>query len=242
VALYSALAGTWVILAVLLQAGARIHSAGFSAGVSPWTYLLNQTVMLVRYLRLAVWPNGLVVNYGWPRPLALVDVLPAALLIVALIALTGLALRRRPMLGFLGAWFFLTLAPTSSILPIATEVGAERRMYLPLIALVALALIGLARLATGSPAAALSRWRWSRSSRRSSAPRRSAQSRIRLAAWPGGNGAGAMADAVCRSGGRPRARGRRTARRGDRAPSPGGAVISASLLSPRRRAVQPGAG
>ena len=145
---YSALAATWVILAGLLQVGARIHSAGFSAGVSPWTYLLNQTIMLVRYLRLAVWPNGLVVNYGWPRPLALVDVLPAALLIVALIALTGLALRRRPMLGFLGAWFFLTLAPTSSILPIATEVGAERRMYLPLIALVALALVGVARLGT----------------------------------------------------------------------------------------------
>jgi len=143
---YCTLAATWVILAGLLQAGARIHSAGFSAGVSPWTYLLNQTIMLVRYLRLAVWPSGLVVNYGWPQPLVLVDVLPAALLIVALLALTGVGLWRRPMLGFLGAWFFLTLAPTSSILPIATEVGAERRMYLPLIALVALGLVGLAGL------------------------------------------------------------------------------------------------
>src|SRR6185503_14640413 len=35
-------------------------------------------------------------------------------------------------------WFFLTLAPTSSIMPISTEVGAERRMYLPLMAVVAL--------------------------------------------------------------------------------------------------------
>ena len=35
--------------------------------------------------------------------------------------------------------FFLTLAPTSSIVPIATEVGAERRMYLPLAALSVLA-------------------------------------------------------------------------------------------------------
>jgi Flp pilus assembly protein TadD len=149
--LYGALAATWVILAGLLQTGARIYSAGFSTNVSPWTYLLNQTVMLVRYLRLAVWPNALVVNYGWPRPLALVDVLPAALFIVTLVLLTGIALRRRPMLGFLGAWFFLTLAPTSSILPIATEVGAERRMYLPVMALVALALVGLARLATRFP-------------------------------------------------------------------------------------------
>ena len=39
-------------------------------------------------------------------------------------------LARRPHVGFLGAWCFITLAPTSSIVPIATEVGAERRMYL----------------------------------------------------------------------------------------------------------------
>ena len=58
-----------------------------------------------------------------------------------------------PRLGFLGVWFFLTLAPTSSILPIATEVGAERRMYLPLMALVALAVVGLSRRATSGPAA-----------------------------------------------------------------------------------------
>ena len=42
------------------------------------------------------------------------------------------------MLGFLGVWFFVTLAPTSSVVPIATEVGAERRMYLPLMALAVL--------------------------------------------------------------------------------------------------------
>ena len=49
------------------------------------------------------------------------------------------ALRRWPAAGFLGVMFFLTLAPTSSIVPITSEVGAERRMYLPLAALVVLA-------------------------------------------------------------------------------------------------------
>jgi len=34
------------------------------------------------------------------------------------------------------------LAPSSSILPLVTEVGAERRMYLPLAGLVALAVVG----------------------------------------------------------------------------------------------------
>jgi hypothetical protein len=40
----------------------------------------------------------------------------------------------------------MTLAPTSSIVPIATEVGAERRMYLPLISVVVLVVIGAVRL------------------------------------------------------------------------------------------------
>ena len=52
---------------------------------------------------------------------------------------TIVALVRWPAIGFLGAMFFLTLAPTSSVVPIASEVGAERRMYLPLAALTVLA-------------------------------------------------------------------------------------------------------
>jgi hypothetical protein len=148
---YGCLAATWLILAALVQTGARTYSAGFSTNVSSWTYLLNQTIMLVRYLRLAVWPGALVVNYGWPRPLTLGEVLPFALVIVALLVATLIALKRWPVVGFLGAWFFLTLAPTSSILPIATEVGAERRMYLPLMAIVTLAVVGFARLADRPP-------------------------------------------------------------------------------------------
>ena len=39
---------------------------------------------------------------------------------------------------------FITLAPSSSVLPIATEVGAERRMYLALAGAIALAVAGIA--------------------------------------------------------------------------------------------------
>jgi tetratricopeptide (TPR) repeat protein len=56
------------------------------------------------------------------------------------------ALFRLPTAGFLGAWILLTLAPSSSIVPIATEVGAERRMYLPLMALVASGVLAACRL------------------------------------------------------------------------------------------------
>jgi hypothetical protein len=65
------------------------------------------------------------------------------LFIGGLLIATVAAIRRWPLAGFLGVWFFVTLAPTSSFVPIATEVGAERRMYLPLLAVVALAVVAV---------------------------------------------------------------------------------------------------
>jgi len=56
-------------------------------------------------------------------------------LLIAFIATAWAIVRRQPW-GFLGGWFFATLAPSSSVLPLATEIAAERRMYLPLAALV----------------------------------------------------------------------------------------------------------
>jgi tetratricopeptide (TPR) repeat protein len=134
--LYSGLAATWLILVALVLSGPRSHSAGFSSGVTPWMYLLNQPAMLVQYLKLAFWPHGLVFDYGMPRAMTLNEALPYALVILACLAATAAAWRTRPALAFLGTWFFVTLAPSSTIIPIATEVGAERRMYLPLMAIV----------------------------------------------------------------------------------------------------------
>jgi tetratricopeptide (TPR) repeat protein len=75
--------------------------------------------------------------------LTLGGVWPYALFISVLLIATFVAMKRWPTLGFLGVWFFVTLAPTSSIVPIATEVGAERRMYLPLLAVIALAVVAV---------------------------------------------------------------------------------------------------
>jgi hypothetical protein len=144
--LYAGLSLSWLVVAVMMWSGPRVHSAGFSSGVSPWTYLLNQSVMIVRYLRLAFWPRDLVANYGWPVPIAFGEAVPYLLIVAGLVAIAAFFLARRPHWGFLGAWFFITLAPTSSIVPIATEVGAERRMYLPLIAIVTLVVLVMNRL------------------------------------------------------------------------------------------------
>jgi tetratricopeptide (TPR) repeat protein len=142
--LYVCLAATWLELAFIIYKWPR--STVGVASVSPVTYLFNQAELIPRYLRLAIWPHSLVVDYGLPRQLHLTDVLLPGALVVALLAATAVALVRWPKAGFLAAMFFLTLAPTSSVIPIASEVGAERRMYLPLAALSVLVVFGFIKL------------------------------------------------------------------------------------------------
>ena len=144
--LYAALAATWGVLVALAWSAPRAESVGLSLGVSPWTYLLNQAEIITDYLRRSFWPSRLVFAYGEPRALTLIEVLPQALLIVLLVGLAFWAWRVQPKIGFLAIGFFVVLAPTSTFIPIATEVGAERRMYLPLAALSVLGVV-LCRLA-----------------------------------------------------------------------------------------------
>jgi hypothetical protein len=142
--LYGGLSLTWVVLVALMTTGPRTTTAGFGVqGLTPWDYAATQLGVILQYLRLAFWPHPLVVDYSdWPIAKSLADTAPAAGVIGSLVIATVWALRRRPEAGFLGAWFFVILAPTSSVLPIVTEVAAERRMYLPLCAVVTLVVLG----------------------------------------------------------------------------------------------------
>jgi tetratricopeptide (TPR) repeat protein len=137
--LYLGLAATWAILGALLIAypWGEATGAGFGlAEAGPWEYARTQPGVILNYLRLSLWPNPLCLDYFWPIATSARQIIPAGTAIAALLAATFWALRRAPALGFLGAWFFLILAPTSSFVPIVTEVAAERRMYLPLAAIV----------------------------------------------------------------------------------------------------------
>ena len=153
--LYLALAATWAVLVAVSWSAPRAASAGFDVGVSPWTYLLNQGPVLTDYLRTALWPHHLVFTYGEPVPLDFVDAAPFLVPIVPLLAATAWAWVHRPRLGFLGIAFFLILAPTSTIIPIATEVGAERRMYLPLAVLITCAVVAISAAARRAPRRAI---------------------------------------------------------------------------------------
>ena len=141
-ALYAALAGAWVVLAGLMATAPRAQSVGFGLGVSSLDYALSQCEMIITYLRLAIWPYPLALDYGEPQPRTIGELLPYVIGVVVLLAACAVAWWRWPRIGFAGVWFFLILGPTSSFVPIATEVGAERRMYLPLASVVVLAVMG----------------------------------------------------------------------------------------------------
>lgn len=136
---YLALAATWLPLAVLVFAAAnRGGSAGFSAGLGFGAYVATQFGAVVHYLRLAVWPTPLIIDYGAQRVGGVAEVVGWSAVVGVLGGGTLVALWRRRAAGFLGAAFFLILAPTS-LVPIVRQTMAEHRMYLPLAAVVAAA-------------------------------------------------------------------------------------------------------
>lgn len=141
---YLALAATWILLAWLVAgADRRSGTAGFGLSVGPWEYLLTQCRAIVLYLRLALWPQPLVVDYGMPVVHHLTGVLPQALLLTGLGGATGWALWRHPKAGWVAFCFFAILSPSSSFIPLVTQTIAEHRMYLPLAVLVIGAVLGL---------------------------------------------------------------------------------------------------
>lgn len=141
--LYAGLAATWIILAVLVAMERWPHSIGFAReGWTPWTYLLTQSGVIVHYARLSLTGSPLSLDYdGWPMARSIAQVAQYALPLAIIVVATGVAIVRRRPWGFPGGWFFVTLAPSSSVLPLATEIAAERRMYLPLAALIVAAVV-----------------------------------------------------------------------------------------------------
>jgi Flp pilus assembly protein TadD len=158
--LYGGLGSTWLLLAVL-AAGThgRGGSAGFGSSAGVWPYALTQCGSIVRYLRLAFWPDRLVFDYGTALVANPGQVIPQILILSFLLAATAYGLLRHPAAGFLAFGFFALLAPTSSLFPIATEPAAEHRMYLPLAVVSVLVVTGIhaaaSRLAARSAQAAL---------------------------------------------------------------------------------------
>ena len=84
--------------------------------------------------RLTFVPTGLNLDYDFrPSTSAAEPAVIASALFLLLIAIAGWRLRRKqPVFTFSIFWFFMTLAPTSSFVPLL-DVIFEHRMYLPLV-------------------------------------------------------------------------------------------------------------
>ena len=97
------------------------------------------------YVKLAVWPDPLVFDYG--VEMLVRDFLPAVPYLLVVLAALAVTLRLfvsgRKEPGFVAAAFFILLSPTSSFVPIAGQPMAESRMYLPLAAVITLVVLGL---------------------------------------------------------------------------------------------------
>jgi tetratricopeptide (TPR) repeat protein len=98
-----------------------------------WYFFITELRVIARYLRLIVFPSGQNLDYDFPPALSIREpgVLLSILLIIGLLVLAWLWRRKKPVYAFSIFWFFITIAPLSSIVPIP-DVIAEHRLYLPL--------------------------------------------------------------------------------------------------------------
>jgi tetratricopeptide (TPR) repeat protein len=144
--LYLGLAiSSWGVVAWLRALSSMsTDTAGFSySGITPLSYFLTQPGVILHYLRLSIWPVGQCLDYlGWPIASKSSDWLLPGLVVALLFAGTVWAICQRSWLGFVGAWFFIILGPTSSFMPIA-DVAFEHRMYLPLASIAVLVVVGV---------------------------------------------------------------------------------------------------
>lgn len=149
--LYLALAATWLLLPWLMT-GLSGRSVGFGVGLSAWDYALKECGAVTRYLLLAFRPTGLVFDYG--AEVGGPGIFEVGV-VAGLVAAAAIGTLRRSFLGFGVVWFLLTLAPTSSVVPIPLQPIAENRVYVPLAGLVVVVVVAAVRYGGRAAAAGL---------------------------------------------------------------------------------------
>ncbi|MFH0796642.1 MAG: tetratricopeptide repeat protein [Candidatus Omnitrophota bacterium] len=102
--------------------------------ISSGTYLLTQFRVIVTYLRLLLIPVNQNLDYDYPiaQTLFTLPTLAGLCLLILLLLTAVLLFRKNRLVSFSIFWFFLTLVPESSIVPIK-DVIFEHRIYLPMV-------------------------------------------------------------------------------------------------------------
>lgn len=112
-----------------------------------WTNLMTQSHVVTEYLQLAIMPVGLSVDYAMSEYSALFtpSTLVAVSTIGVLIVLTFMMARTSPSVTFGGLWFFVTLVPSSTVIPLGILMN-DHRTYLPMAGMAFLFPIAVAAL------------------------------------------------------------------------------------------------
>jgi len=104
------------------------------ASINTWDYLLTQPKVIATYIRLAFLPINQNLDYDYPiaKTLFSVPVISSVLFLSTILIAALRIFNKYRLLSFSIFWFFLTLIPESSIVPIR-DVIFEHRLYLPLV-------------------------------------------------------------------------------------------------------------
>jgi tetratricopeptide (TPR) repeat protein len=115
------------LLAGLIASGAvwqsRFHGV--------WANLLTQAGVMLQYLKLLVWPVGVSIDHDVPVVHTLWDPMVALSVaaVLGLLVIGGWLVLRGSLLGLCILWYFVALAPSSSLIP-RIETMVEYRAYL----------------------------------------------------------------------------------------------------------------
>ncbi|OYP32324.1 tetratricopeptide repeat protein [Rhodopirellula sp. MGV] len=129
------------LFAMVPTVGSEYAARSIHHELSPLQYLQTQSVVILHYMKLVLYPRDLRLDYGWMPEHDPLRYIPAMCLLASL-ALLGIWLfYHRKCAGILIVMVYLTLAPRSSFAP-SPDMVFEHRMYFPLVFLVALLVVG----------------------------------------------------------------------------------------------------
>jgi protein O-mannosyl-transferase len=127
------------IIYFILNPTILTSAATSGINISSMDYLINQFIVIVRYIQLTLLPVNQCcdygnVNYNFPfvHSFWRIDVLGCLFILIGLIVLAVYLYKINKVLSFGLFWFFLTLSVESSIIPIPDPIF-EHRMYLPML-------------------------------------------------------------------------------------------------------------
>lgn len=112
-----------------------------------WEYLLTQLNVIVHYLRLIIFPINQNLDYDYPATKTFFEAgtFMSFALLFSMICLAMSLRKRQRSISFFILWFFITLSPSSSIIPLS-DACVEHRLYLPSIGIFFISSLAMVRL------------------------------------------------------------------------------------------------